>query len=108
MTLTIKINSPQVLQKVQTDKFGRFVSNEWKWLMNPYTPRDTALLMNNVDVLPWRLHYRRTYSAPVYHMKGANFKKKNPFATYEWDKAAESAGQKNKLYRTINNYLTRK
>ena len=34
-----------------------------------------------------------------------NFQKKNPYSTYEWDIAAEKAGQKDKLYRTLNNAL---
>ena len=108
MRLTLNLNGQRITSKLNTPKFGRFVSNEWKRLINPYTPRDTASLMNNVDIMPFKLHYRMHYAAPVYHMKNANFKKKNPFATYEWDKKAAQSGQLKKLYRTINNYLQRK
>ena len=33
---------------------------------------------------------------------------KNPFATDHWDKAAEQAGQKEKLIQAANEYLQRK
>lgn len=95
--------------KVTSNKFGLLVSKEWKRLIDPYTPRDTGVLMGitgqTVDIQPFKLHYKSKYAEPVYYMRGANFQKKNPYSTYEWDKAAEKAGQKDKLYRTINNAL---
>jgi hypothetical protein len=54
---------------------------------------------------PWRIHYIQRYSEKVYYGYDLNFQKKNPYSTYEWDIAAEKAGQKDKLYRTLNNAL---
>ena len=110
MSLRIDLNEPRILAKVTNDRFGLFVSNEWKKLIDPYTPRDTGVLMGvtgqTVDVQPFKLHYKSKYAQYVYYGSYMNFKThKNPYATYEWDKAAERAGQKDKLYRTLNNAL---
>ena len=105
MILRIDLNEPRIREKVTSDRFGLFVSNEWKRLIDPYTPRDTGTMQGSAKVEPWQIHYIANYSVYVYYMSGANFQKKNPYSTYEWDKAAENAGQKNKLYRTINNAL---
>ena len=97
------------MAKVSGDPFGRFVSMEWKRLIDPYTPRDTGVLMGitgqTVDIQPFKLHYKSKYAERVYNGYYMNFQKKNPYSTYEWDKAAEKAGQKDKLYRTLNNAL---
>ena len=109
MNLRIDLNEPQILKKVTSDRFGLLVSNEWKRLIDPYTPRDTGTLMGitgqTVDIQPFKLHYKSKYAERVYNGKRFNFQKKNPFSTYEWDKAAERAGQKDKLYRTLNSAL---
>jgi hypothetical protein len=109
MELRIDLNEPKVLAKVTGDKFGLLVSHEWKRLIDPYTPRDTGALMGitgqTVDVQPFKLHYKAPYAEKVYYGRDMNFQKKNPYSTYEWDLAAERAGQKDKLYRTLNNAL---
>lgn len=37
--------------------------------------------------------------------KPLNYQKNNPYSTDHWDEKAEQAGQKEKLYRTLNNTL---
>ena len=109
MNLRIDLNEPRIREKVTSDRFGLFVSNEWKRLIDPYTPRDTGVLMGitgqTVDIQPFKLHYKSKYAERVYYGSDMNFQKKNPYSTYEWDIAAEKAGQKDKLYRTLNNAL---
>ena len=109
MNVRIDLNEPKILAKVQNDRFGLLVSNEWKRLIDPYTPRDTGVLMGitgqTVDILPFKLHYKSKYAEYVYYGYDMNFQKKNPYSTYEWDIAAEKAGQKDKLYRALNNAL---
>lgn len=109
MNLQINLNDPAIREKVTNDRFGLFVSNEWKRLLDPYTPRDTGMLMGasgqTVDIQPFKLHYKEKYAEAVYYGEDMNFQKKNPYSTYEWDVAAEKAGQKDKLYRTLNNAL---
>jgi hypothetical protein len=102
MNVRIDLNDPQILAKVQSDRFGLLVSNEWKRLIDPYTPRDTGTMQNTAKLYPFQIHYIQPYSSAVYYMKNAKFQKKNPYSTYEWDKAAANAGQKDKLIRTIN------
>ena len=58
-----------------------------------------------VDIRSFKLHYKSKYAEPVYYGYDMNFQKKNPYSTYEWDISAEKAGQKDKLYRTLNNAL---
>ena len=112
MNLRIDLNEPRIREKVTSDRFGRLVSLEWKRLIDPYTPRDTGTMQDNAEIKPFQIIYRgaktkngKHYAADVYYNRGANFQKKNPYSTYEWDIAAEQAGQKDKLYRTLNNEL---
>lgn len=105
MNFRIDLNKPKIVAKVTNDRFGRLVSAEWKRLIDPYTPRDTGILESNVVISPFKLQYKARYASYVYHGVDMNFQKKNPYSTYEWDKAAEQAGQKDKLYRTLNKAL---
>ena len=109
MNLRIDLNEPRIKEKVTSDRFGLLVSNEWKRLIDPYTPRDTGVLMGitgqTVDIHPFKLHYKSKYAERVYYGYDMNFQKKNPYSTYEWDKAAANAGQLDKLTRTLNNAL---
>ena len=109
MNLRIDLNEPRIREKVTSDRFGRLVSLEWKRLIDPYTPLDTGVLMGitgqTVDIQPFKLYYKSKYAEYVYYGSDMNFQKKNPYSTYEWDVAAEMAGQKDKLYRTLNNAL---
>ena len=114
MKLRIDLNEPQILEKVTSDRFGLLVSKEWKRLIDPYTPRDTAALMGatgqTVDIQPFKLHYKVPYAEIVYdNPKGVRFitegSGRNPYATDHWDEKAAAAGQLDKLYRTLNNAL---
>ena len=112
MNLWIDLNEPRIREKVTSDRFGLVVSQSWKRLLDPYTPRDTGTMQDTAQIKPWEIIYRgaktkngKYYAAYVYYNRGANFQKKNPYSTYEWDIAAEKAGQKDKLYRTLNNAL---
>ena len=114
MNLRIDLNEPRIRDKVTSDRFGRLVSSEWKRLLDPYTPRDTGALMGitgqTVDLQPWKIWYKSKYAEAVYYNhRGVTFitqgTGRNPYATQEWDIAAEKAGQKDKLYRTLNNAL---
>jgi hypothetical protein len=103
MSVKIILNTQKIQNKVTNDRFGLFVASEWKKLIDPYTPFDTGIMEETARVRPFEIHYIQPYSTPVYYGRDMKFQKKNPYSTYEWDKAAEKAGQKNKLYRAINN-----
>ena len=109
MNLRIDLNEPRIREKVTSDRFGRLVSLEWKRQIDPYTPRDTGVLMGitgqTVDIQPFKLHYKSKYAERVYNSSDMNFQKKNPYSTYEWDIKAAQSGQLDKLYRTLNNGL---
>ena len=109
MNLRIDLNEPRIREKVTSDRFGLLVSNEWKRLIDPYTPRDTGVLMGitgqTVDIKPFKLHYKSKYAEAVYYGSNMTFQKKNPYSTYEWDVKAAETGQLDKLYRTLNNAL---
>ena len=105
MNLRIDLNEPQIINKVTSDKFGLIVSNEWKRLLQPYEPRDTNTMSSTAKLYPFKIHYIQPYSSRVYYGYDFTFQKKNPYSTYEWDEAAENAGQLNKLYRTLNSLL---
>ena len=105
MEIKIDLNEPKILEKVTSDKFGLFVSNEWKRLLQPYEPRDTNTMSSTAKIYPFKIHYIQPYSARVYYGYEFNFQKKNPYSTYEWDIKASQSGQLNKLYRTLNDGL---
>ena len=105
MNIKLDLNEPQITKKVTNDKFGLLAATEWKRLIDPYTPRDTGMLESNVALRPYEIHYKVPYAEYVYYGENMNFQHKNPYSTYEWDKAAEKAGQKDKLCRTLNNAL---
>ena len=105
MEIRIDLNEPKILSKVQNDRFGLLVSNEWKRLIDPYTPRDTGVMQETARIYPNKIHYIQPYSARVYYGRDFKFQKKNPYSTYEWDTAAANAGQLDKLIRTLNNAL---
>lgn len=99
------MNEPRILEKVTSDRFGLLVSHEWKRLIDPYTPRDTGIMQESAKAYPFKIHYIQPYSTRIYYGRGFNFKRKNPYSTYEWDIAAANAGQLDKLTRTLNNAL---
>ena len=105
MEIKIDLNEPKIIQKVTSDRFGLFVSNEWKRLLQPYEPRDTNTMSSTAKIYPFKIHYIQPYSERVYYGAEFNFQKKNPYSTYEWDVKASQSGQLNKLYRTLNNGL---
>ena len=112
MNVRIDLNEPKILSKVQNDRFGMLVANEAKRVYDPYTPRDTGLMQDTAEIQPWKIIYRgaktsngKYYAAYVYYGYDKNFQHKNPYSTYEWDKAAANAGQLDKLTRTLNNAL---
>lgn len=112
MNVRIDLNEPKISAKVQNDRFGTFVSQSWKRLIDPYTPRDTGILQDTAQIQPWQIIYRgaktsngKYYAVYPYYNMGANFKKNNPYSTYQWDVKAAEAGQLDKLTRTLNNAL---
>lgn len=105
MDVRIDLNEPRILEKVQGNRFGLLVSNEWKRLIDPYTPRDTGTMQDTAVLGAFNIHYKTPYATRIYYGKGYNFQKKNPYSTYEWDIKASESGQLDKLYRTLNNAL---
>ena len=105
MNIRIDLNEPRIREKVTSDRFGLLVSNEWKRLIDPYTPRDTGTMQDTATLNPWQIHYKQKYASRVYYGEDFNFQKKNPYATHHWDEKADEAGQKDKLYRELNNAL---
>lgn len=105
MNIKIELNEPNIIRKVTNDNFGLLAATEWKRLIDPYTPRDTGMLESNVALRPFEIHYQSPYAVYVYYGTGKNYQRKNPYSTDHWDKAAEGAGQKDKLCRILNSAL---
>lgn len=66
MNIKITLDKSRIMNKTQNEKFGLFVANEWKKLINPYTPRDTGNLMRNVELMPFKIHYKVPYAHYMY------------------------------------------
>jgi hypothetical protein len=76
----VVLNMPRILDKVTNDKFGLFLSHEWKRLINPFTPHRTGNLERNVVYRPFEIEYISPYSQyqyygmlyvdPLYHVGG--------------------------------------
>lgn len=54
------------MQKVTSDDMGLLVSQTWKRILNPYTPRDTGLTEETARIRPWEIEYIQPGSAYVY------------------------------------------
>lgn len=69
-TNTIKVyvdlNMPQIEEKVTNDRFGLFMAQEWKRLIDPYTPHDTGTLQSNVSLRPFEIEYNSRYAHYMY------------------------------------------
>lgn len=108
-TIKIELHEKNIFDKVQNDSFGLFLAQEWKRLISPYTPRREGTLEDTALVRPFEIEYIQPYSHYVYYGETFNFRRdNNPYATYGWDKAAEKAGQKEKLIKSANKYLARR
>ena len=67
MHLKIDLNEPQIRQKVTSDRFGLFVSHEWKKRLNRFTPQRDGFLIRNVSYKPFQIHYKQPYGAYMYY-----------------------------------------
>lgn len=114
MDIKLQLNENHIHDKTTNDKLGLFVSQTWKRLIDPYTPRKTGQLMGitgvTVKIEPWRLHYKVPYAEAVYNnTREVTFVTdgtgRNPYATDHWDEKAEQAGQKDKLIKSVNAYI---
>lgn len=140
--ITVKLNMPAILNKVENDQFGLFLAQTWKKLIKPYTPHREGIMENLVEYRPFEITYLSPYTHymyegipyvdPVYKKGGftsdggitfwsrpgvkkipsdRHFKysrELNKQATDHWDKAAEQAGQKEKLIEAANKYLRKR
>ncbi len=65
-TIKVELNMPQIVDKVQNNAFGSFVINEWKRLMDPYTPHRNGDLERNITVKPFEVTYNMPYAGYMY------------------------------------------
>ena len=108
-TIKIELNEKNIYDKVQNDDFGLHLAQNWKSIISLYTPHREGTLEDTALVRPFEIEYIQPYSHYVYYGETFNFRRdNNPYATYEWDKAAEKAGQKEKLIKSANKYLARR
>ena len=108
--IKVELDENKIIRKVDNDRFGLLVAKTWRDLIDPYVPYRTGQLSGalgtTVQVSPWEIWYKMKYAEYVYFSNGWDFSKNmHKSATDHWDKAAEQAGQKDKLYRTLNNAL---
>lgn len=105
----VEVNEGQIKKDISnllnSNKFGLFLAQEWKRLIQPYTPhRDGNLDSPNVSA--FEIEYNVPYDYYQYYGEDFNFRRDhNIYATYEWDKTAEKAGQADKLIRSANAWL---
>lgn len=108
--IKVELDENKIIRKVDNDQFGLLVAKTWRDLIDPYVPYRTGQLAGvegtTVQISPWEIWYKMKYAEYVYFSNGWDFSKNmHKSATDHWDKAAEQAGQKDKLYRTLNNAL---
>lgn len=132
MKLKVKttINSDKLLSKVRSDAFWQYSTGEWHKLISPYTPMETGITSESVEVRPKEIEYKapqahylykgklmidpetgssyaRKDAKKVYADKDLDLKhNKHPLSSKEWDKAAEPL-QKPKLIKAMKKFLKR-
>ena len=65
--IKVKLDMPKILNKVENDEFGLFLSKEWKRLVNPYTPHRDGTMENLVLYRPFEFEYMENYSHYMYN-----------------------------------------
>lgn len=65
-TIIVKLNMPQILDKVQNNEFGKFLSSEWHDLLKQYTPHRDGFLQKNVTYKPFEFTYHEPYAHYMY------------------------------------------
>ena len=129
----IELDIDKALSKrFDDEEFGQELAEEWKRLIDPYTPFRYGGLRGMIDdsgttVSPFTIYYNPvpyietdagveylygepSYADEIYNdFYGAGYKIKqtetSPYASAFWDKAAESAGEDEKLYSFANKYF---
>lgn len=130
----VNINEPKILSRFESNLFGSKLASEWKKLIDQYVPRKTGYLMNNITIRPFEIVYHAPYAhfqyiGVVYEdpnthsawaKKGVKKviragpqalkydRRKNPYATSEWDKVARDAGKTTTLAQIMSDYLRRR
>lgn len=123
-----------ISKRFDDEEFGQELAEEWKRLIDPYTPFRYGGLRGMIDdsgttVSPFTIYYNPvpyietetgikyldgepSYADEIYndfYGKGYEIHQSgtSPYATAFWDKAAESAGEKEKLYSFANKYFNK-
>lgn len=65
--VTVSLNMPGIINKVENDNFGLFLAKEWHRLISDYTPHCTGQLERNVQLSPFTIRYMEPYSHYMYH-----------------------------------------
>lgn len=110
------IDKQKIINKLQNDRFGQKVSDEWYSLVGSWTPRDTGRTQLTAVTSPFKIGYKpispdstdgMSYATDIYvNVRKKRFRKThNPFATDHWDIRAAEAGQLEELYKRLNSAL---
>lgn len=106
LTFDININSKKIASKITDNKQFWFRANtEWWRLISHYTPCVSGDLMEDAEITPEHILYRRPYAHRQY--EGDNFdfyKEKHHLASARWDQAAKPS-QLPKLIETLQKII---
>ena len=64
--VSVALDMPRILNKVENDKFGLFLAKEWHRLISPYTPHKDGFLERLVTYKPFEITYVMPYSHYMY------------------------------------------
>lgn len=106
MRVKVILNNPNIIfNRIFDDKVKLFANTTLYKLVDPYVPFREGNLAHNIDITKDFVHYKSPYARRMYNGKGFNFSKdKHPLATAKWDEVAMKS-QKNKLVKSIENYI---
>ena len=65
--ITVKLDMPKILNKVENREFGLFLAQTWKRLINPYTPHREGFLKQHVIYRPFEFEYIEDYARYMYY-----------------------------------------
>lgn len=104
-----RIDAARIAHRINNDEgLWTFAANTWYKLIEPYTPFDTGLLLNEVLIEPKKIYYIMNYAKPVYEGTHMNFQTlHHPLATHHWDQAAKPA-QLPKLKQAMQAYIDKR
>ena len=102
LTAELHIDAGRLAEELRSDGLWLHAARQWHRLYEPYVPRDTGRLYQEVRISPGQIEHTAPYAAYVY--SGSFASGTGGAASRAWDRAAEPV-EKPKLIAAMQEYV---